>query len=81
MKNLSYKVVIERSECTSCGNCELECPEHYEMDQEGLAHLKESKRTGSDDELELEDLDCALDAALSCPAMCIHVYEDGEEIS
>ena len=77
----TYKIVIERNDCTSCGNCELECPEYYEMDQEGLAHLKGSKRVDKNDELELEDIDCCLEAALSCTAMCVHVYEDGKEIT
>lgn len=78
----SYKVVVERDECTSCGNCEDECPEFFEIDDEGLSHLKGSKRTDNNDELEVEDSECCLDAALSCPVVCIHVYdEDGEEIS
>lgn len=77
----SYKVVVERIECTSCGNCEEECPEYFEIDGEGLSHIKGSERIDDNDELELDDADCCLDAALSCPVVCIHVYEDGEEIS
>ncbi len=76
-----YKVVIERDKCTSCENCVEECPEYFELDDEGLSHLIESKRVDDNDELELEDADCCLDAALSCPVVCIHVYQDGEEIS
>jgi len=77
----SYKVVVERNECTSCGNCEDECPEHFKIDAEGLSHLLNSARIGDNDELEMEESDCVLEAALSCPVVCIHVYEDGEEIS
>lgn len=77
----SYKVVIERDLCTSCENCVVECPEYFEMDNEGLSHLKKSERKNGKDELEQEDVECCLDAALSCPVLCIHVYEDGEEIS
>lgn len=77
----TYKVVIERDKCTSCGNCEDECPEYFEIDQVGLSHLLNSVRLGDNDELEVEETDCILDAAISCPVVCIHVYEDGEEIS
>ncbi|HTX60855.1 MAG TPA: ferredoxin, partial [Methanobacterium sp.] len=76
---MTMKVVVERSECTSCGNCEEECPKYFEIDQEGLSHIPGSERVGDNDELELDDADCCLDAALSCPVVCIHVYEDGEE--
>ena len=77
----SYKVVIERNECTSCGNCEDECPEYFEIDTAGLSHLLNSERIGNNDVLVMEESNCVLEAALSCPVVCIHVYEDGEEIS
>lgn len=79
----SYKVVIERDKCTSCGNCEEECSEFFELDSsDGLSHLLGSKKIDDNDELEVEDPDCCLDAALSCPVICIHVYdEDGEEMT
>lgn len=77
----SYKVVIERNKCTSCGNCEDECPELFKLDEKGISHLKGSDRIDDNDELMVEDPDCSLDAALSCPVTCIHVYEDGEEMT
>jgi ferredoxin len=76
-----FKIEIERKKCTSCGNCVDECPEYFEIDEDGFSHLKNSERVGDNDELELEDGDCSLDAALGCPVVCIHVYEDGVEIS
>lgn len=78
---MTYKVIIERNQCSSCGNCQIDCPEFFQMDQEGLAHLKGSKRVNSADELELEGVKCCLDAALSCPVLCIHVFENGKEMS
>jgi len=75
-----YLVVVERDKCTSCGTCEDMCPELFELDRESLAHIKGSKRVENNDELQLENEDCSLDAAESCPVMCIHVYEDGEEL-
>ncbi len=82
MKKLaSYKVLIMRNECVSCGNCIALCPEYFEFDEDDLSHLKNSKRIDENDEIEFDDVNCCLDAALSCPVTCIHVYEDGEEIS
>lgn len=80
-KMASYKVIIKRNECVSCGNCTSSCPDYYEFDDMGISHLKGSDRVENDDVLELEDIDCCLDAALSCPVQCIHVYEDDEEIT
>ena len=75
-----YLVVVERDKCTSCGTCEDMCPELFELDSESLAHIKGSKRVENNDELQLENEECSLDAAESCPVMCIHVYENGEEL-
>ena len=77
----SYRVIINRNECVSCGNCIGMCPEYFEFDEDNLSHLKGSRRTEANDELEVDNADCCIDAAISCPVTCIHVYEDGEEIT
>jgi len=38
------------------------------------------KRVENNDELEMEEEKCSLDAAESCPVMIIHVYENGEDL-
>lgn len=78
---MTYKVVIVRDECVSCGICTNTCPDFYEFDDAGLAHLLNSERVENNDELELEDISCCLDAAKACPVHCIHVYENGEEVT
>lgn len=79
---MSYRVIISRNECTSCGNCEDECPEYFVIDEEGLSHIPESTRINANDDLiELQDVKCCMEAAMSCPVLCIHIYEDGEEIT
>ncbi|HEX7467893.1 MAG TPA: ferredoxin [Methanobacterium sp.] len=79
-QSLPYKVVVERDRCTSCGSCEDLCPELFELDDGGISHIIGSERVGNNDELEMEDEKCSLDAAESCPVMIIHVYEDGEDL-
>jgi len=37
-----YKIIQLKEECISCGACAAICPEFWQMDDEGMAHLKES---------------------------------------
>ncbi len=75
-----FKLIIERERCTSCGSCEDLCPELFELDKDGISHIIGSERVENNDELELDEEKCSLDAAESCPVMIIHVYEDGVEL-
>ena len=75
-----FKIIIERSLCTGCGTCIDTCPEFWEMANDDLSHLKESKMKGDNEEREMEDAECNIEAAESCPAECIHVYENGAQI-
>lgn len=80
IQNLKFKVVIERDKCTSCGSCEEVCPELFELDKEGIAHIIGSERIENNDELKINEKKCCVDAAESCPVMIIHVYEDNVEL-
>lgn len=75
-----YKVEIERPLCISCESCVSICPEFWEMADDGLSHLVDSKKTGDNEEREMDEIGCNIEAAESCPAICIHVYEDGKKI-
>ena len=75
-----FKVIVERDRCTSCGSCEDLCPELFELDERGIAHIIGSERLENNDVIEMEEEKCSLDAAESCPVMIIHVYEDGDEV-
>ena len=75
-----FKLVVERDRCTSCGSCEDLCPELFELDEGGISHIIGSERVENNDELEMEEEKCSLDAAESCPVMVIHLYENGEDL-
>ena len=79
-QQLTFKLIVERDDCTSCGSCEDVCPELFELDEGSIAHIIGSERVDNRDELEIEDEKCGVDAAESCPVMIIHVYEEGVEI-
>ena len=50
------------------------CPDFFEMDiKNNLARLKNSKEIGDYFELEVENADCAKDAALMCPVKIITI--------
>ncbi len=75
-----YTVEIERPLCIACENCVNVCPEFWEMAPDGFSHLKSSKKAGENEEREMNDASCNFEAAESCPATCIHVYENGKKM-
>ncbi len=75
-----FKVELVREECTACENCVTSCPDLFEMADDGFAHIKGSKRVGSNDELETDDSGCSKEAADECPVTIIHLYEGGKQI-
>lgn len=50
----TYKIIHEKSKCISCGACAAVAPDFWEMDEEGIANLKESKKVGDNWEREIE---------------------------
>jgi len=71
------KIVVERKKCIGCGTCASLCPKFWEMGEDGRSNLKGSTMDKETEvqELETEELDCATDAAQSCPAQCISIVE------
>jgi ferredoxin len=47
---------------------------------DGWARVKGSKRVGSNDELDLDDLGCTKEAAEGCPVNIIHIVEGSKKI-
>lgn len=75
-----FKVVLEREECIACESCVGMCSDFFEMADDGWAQMTGSKRVGSNDELETDDLGCINDAAEACPVTIIHIFEGGNKI-
>lgn len=69
------KIIHDKEKCIGCGSCVIICPKFFEMTEDRKAHLKGSKfdaKTGIE-ELEVEDLCCAQEAAEVCPVQIIKI--------
>jgi ferredoxin len=75
-----YRVEIVRPECSGCELCTTICEDIFEMASDGLSTLKDGRRIGDNDELDLDDAECAKQAAADCPVNCIHVYEGDNKL-
>jgi ferredoxin len=71
-----FKVIHEKDQCISCGACAAISPDHWKMDDDGLAHLKGSSKVEDHWEKEIDsEVDRAdnQEAADCCPVNIIHV--------
>ncbi len=71
-----HKIVHFKKDCISCGACAAINPEFWEMDEEGLAHLKGSKQMEDHWELDISTEVGKMsnqEAADVCPVNIIHV--------
>ncbi len=71
------RIIIERAKCIGCGSCQAVCPKFFELVENGKSHLKGSKFNSKEEkeELEVEDIGCAQEAANICPVECIHIEQ------
>ena len=67
------KVIHEKDKCIGCGACAAVCPNFWEMGDDGKSHLKGSKKSGKNFELEIKNTACNKDAEGTCPVQCIHI--------
>lgn len=68
------KIILKRTECIGCGACVASCEDFFEMADDGLSHLKETKQDEVE-EREVSELKCAKEAAEVCPVDIIEVKE------
>jgi ferredoxin len=70
------KIIHEREKCIGCGSCAALCPKFFEMADDGKAKLIEGRKNAEgNDELEVEDVECAQEAADACPVQIIHIVK------
>ncbi len=71
---VKYKIIHRRNECIGCGACAAINPDFWEMDDEGLSHLKSSEKVNEHWERQIEtEVDRASnqEAADVCPVQVI----------
>ena len=77
-----YKILHFKKDCISCGACAASNPKFWEMDSDGMADLKGSKKVDDHFELEIdseEDRASNQEAAEVCPVNIIHVKKVDEK--
>ena len=59
------KITVDSSACVGCGLCEQSCPDVFEIQGDGIAHVKANQSPS-----------CNLqEVADSCPVNAIHISE------
>lgn len=77
---MAIKLIHDRPVCIGCGACAAVCPKYWEMAQDGKSDIKGGKHLpGDQQELELADIECNMEAAQACPVNCIHIEKDGKK--
>ncbi len=71
-----YKVIHFKEDCISCGACAAICPDFWEMDEDGIAQLRDSIKSGDHWERIITSEDAKAlnqEAADACPVQIIKV--------
>ncbi len=75
---MAHTIIHFKKDCISCGACAAIAPEFWEMDEEGLAHLKGSRAVNAHWEKDIttiEDKAANEEAVQCCPVNIIKVEE------
>ena len=68
-----HKIYVDRKACIGVATCVVIAPDAFDLDDEGIAIVKEGAEKLDDNKL--------LMAAQSCPVLAIHLFdEDGNRI-
>lgn len=71
------KIILEREKCIGCGSCVALCQKYWELADDGKSHVKGSSvdPKTQKEELEVKKIECAQEAANTCPVQCIHIIQ------
>lgn len=75
-----YRVELDSSLCTSCGTCVDMCAQLFEIDGMGISRLINGKTENGIEYIEIDELECAKKAAITCSTVCIVIYEGDKQI-
>ncbi|MDD4990399.1 MAG: ferredoxin [Candidatus Pacebacteria bacterium] len=67
------KITLDKTKCIGCGTCWSLCATVFEPGEEGKSHPKGAKKNNNIEEVEIEEVDCAKEAAEVCPVQCIKI--------
>lgn len=72
-KKKIHKIYVDRKACIGVATCVVIAPDAFDLDEEGIAIVKEGAENLDDNKL--------LMAAQSCPVLAIHLFdEEGNRI-
>lgn len=71
VKKDNIEIRVIRSTCISAGPCTVYAPNTFDIDDEGIAVIKDGK---------WDEFEKIFEAAKSCPVMAIEVYRDGKKV-
>jgi len=69
------KIIQEHEKCIGCGSCVAICPKYWEISDDGKAKLIGA----TNDELEVEKVECNQEAADACPVQCIKIKKQNDK--
>jgi len=72
-KKKIHKIYVDRKACIGVATCVVIAPDAFDLDEEGIAIIKEGAEKLDDNKL--------LMAAQSCPVLAIHLFDkDGNKV-
>lgn len=71
-----YEIILERDDCTMCGNCVEIDETKFTFDTDNKATIIGSERDDNTDEITVDDAETYIEAEENCQGECIEVYDE-----